>query len=274
MRNLERISGLAVVLLTLVVLVAAGCGDDDTSTASTGTTEAQSAVTGAAEVSGSITVFAAASLTESFTKIGEAFQEANPDAKVTFNFGASSALVQQINEGAPADVFASADEANMKKLTDAANANGEPEVFATNKLEIIVEKGNPKGIKDVADLANPGLIVVTCGPEVPIGRYSAEVFEKAGVTVTPKSYEADVKAVVNKVTIGEADAGVVYATDVEAAGDKATGVAIADDLNVIANYPLAITKVSKKVALADAFVEFVLGDEGQAILGDAGFSEP
>ena len=265
---------IAALVIALLALVAAGCGDD-ASTAATGTTEANGSTAAAPpKVSGSITVFAAASLTESFGKLGEAFQKAYPDAKVTFSFAASSALVQQINEGAPADVFASADAANMKKLTDAANAHGEPEVFATNKLEIITEQGNPTGITGVADLADPDLIVVTCGPEVPIGRYSAEVFQKAGVTVTPKSYEADVKAVVNKVTLGEADAGIVYATDVKAAGDKAAGVAIPDDINIIATYPIAVTKASKNVAVAEAFLAFVLSDEGQDILGDAGFTAP
>jgi molybdate transport system substrate-binding protein len=257
-------------VLALFGLVASACGDDDSSDPSSSDTT----TTAGSTVSGEITVFAAASLTGSFTAIGEAFRKANPDAKVTFSFAASSALVQQINEGAPADVYASADQANMKKLTDAANSTDEPEVFATNELEIITGPGNPKGIAEVADLANPDLIVVTCGPDVPIGKYSAEVFTKAGVTVTPKSYEADVKAVVNKVTLGEADAGIVFATDVEAAGDKATGVEIPDDLNVIATYPIAVTKAVKNADVADAFVAFVLGDEGQAILADAGFTGP
>ena len=268
---------LLVVLLVLFGLVAASCGDDDDSSSSSdATTTAAPAATGttAVPLEGEVVLFAAASLTESFTKIGDAFQKANPDTKVTFNFAASSALVQQINEGAPADVYASADEANMKKLTDAANVSGEPEIFATNKLEIITAPGNPKGITGVADLANSDLIVVTCGPEVPIGKYSAQVFANAGVTVTPKSYEADVKAVVNKVVIGEADAGIVYATDVKAAGTKATGVQIPDDINVIATYPIAVTKGTKNVDVADAFMAFVLSDAGQEILAAAGFSAP
>jgi molybdate transport system substrate-binding protein len=256
-------------LLALFGLLAAGCGDDDDTSEAGGTT-----TSAAPTVSGDITVFAAASLTGSFTAIGDAFMAANPDAKVEFSFASSSALVQQIIEGAPADVYASADQNNMKKLTDAALADGEPEVFATNELQIITEAGNPKGITGVADLASPDLIVVTCGEEVPIGKYSLEVFQKAGVTVTPKSYEADVKAVVNKVTLGEADAGIVYATDVQAAGDEATGVDIPDDLNVVATYPIAVTKATDAADVAAAFVAFVLSDEGQAILADAGFTEP
>jgi molybdate transport system substrate-binding protein len=281
---MRRTSKLLVVVAVVGVLTAA-CGDDDAGDATDGASEKVTTTTSGqtadatttmatSDVTGEITVFAAASLTESFTKIGEAFEAAHPGATVTFSFAASSALVQQINEGAPADVYASADESNMKKLTDAGNAHGEPEVFATNALQIITEAGNPKGIASVADLADPDLIVVTCSEEVPIGRYSAEVFSKAGVNVTPKSYEADVKAVVNKVTLGEADAGIVYATDVTAAGDKATGVAIPDDLNVIATYPIAVTNEASNVDAAEAFLEFVLSDEGQSILAEAGFRRP
>jgi molybdate transport system substrate-binding protein len=269
---MRRTLRLLLPLLALLALAAA-CSDGSSADATSATGPSTS--TGASTaVTGDITVFAAASLTESFEQIGEAFQTANPGAKVTFNFAASSALVQQINEGAPADVFASADDANMKKLTDAANTHGEPKVFATNKLQIITGSGNPKNIATVADLAQPGLIVVTCGPDVPIGKYSSQVFQKAGVTVTPKSYEADVKAVVNKVTIGEADAGIVYATDVKAAGSKATGVTIPDGLNVIATYPIALTKASKNVDVAEAFVAFVSSDQGQQILHAAGFTGP
>jgi molybdate transport system substrate-binding protein len=259
---------LPVILPALLGLFAVACGDDS-ATSSTGTTAG--ATTGTLE--GEITVFAAASLTGSFTEIAEAFQAENPGTKVTFSFAASSALVQQINEGAPADVYASADQANMKKLTDAGNASGEPEIFATNALAIITGAGNPEGITGVEDLANPDLIVVTCGADVPIGKYSAEVFANAGVTVTPKSYEADVKAVVNKVTLGEADAGVVYATDVKAAGAKASGVEIPDDINVIASYPIAVTKAAKNARVSEAFVTFVLSAAGQDLLAGAGFTD-
>jgi molybdate transport system substrate-binding protein len=255
------------VLLVLFGVLAAACGDS-TSTSSTTTTVLASATT-----TGGITVLAAASLTESFKELGTSFETANPGTKVTFSFGASSTLVAQINQGAPADVFASADTANMDKLTG-AGAAATPVTFATNKLAIIVGKGNPKKITGVADLANPSLIVVTCGPDVPIGKYSAQVFAKAGVTVTPKSFEADVKAVVNKVTLGEADAGIVYATDVKAVGDKATGVAIPDAINVVANYPIAVIKAAKNTSAATAFVAFVAGTQGQTILAKYGFTKP
>ncbi len=223
---------------------------------------------------GDITVFAAASLTESFNEIGTAFSTEHPDSKVTFNYDASSALVTQIGQGAPADVFASADQANMKKLTDANGNQGDPVVFATNKLEIITAPGNPKGIKTVADLANPDLIVVTCAPEVPIGAYTQQVFTNAGVTVTPKSLEQNVKGIVTKVTAGEADAGIVYATDVQAAGSAASGVPIPDNINVIASYPIVVTKESTNASTGQAFIDFVLSDQGQKILQANGFTAP
>jgi molybdate transport system substrate-binding protein len=246
------------------VLIAAliSCGDDDDDDSAAGA------------AGGEVTVFAAASLTDAFTEIGEAFELGHPDASVTFNFAASSDLVTQIDQGAPADVFASADEANMTKLTDAGNNGAERQVFATNRLEIIVQPGNPHGIAEVADLADPDLVVVTCAPEVPIGAYSAEVFSKAGVEVTPDSLEENVRAVVTKVTLGEADAGIVYRTDVLAAGDEAEGVEIPDELNVTATYPIAVTSEASNPDGAAAFVEFVLASEGQDVLARYGFTGP
>ena len=251
--------------LALVGLVSASCGSDDDVTPAGGSTAA---------VSGSVTVFAAASLTGAFTEIGTAFMAANPAAKVTFSFAGSSDLVAQIREGAPADMFASADTSNMNKLTEAGNNASPPEVFATNSAAIIVEQGNPKQITGVADLAKPGLIVVQCAPEVPCGKYAAKIFENAGVTVTPKSLEENVKAVVTKVSLGEADAGIVYATDITAAGDAAEGVAIPADINVQAQYPIAVTKEAKNAAGAQAFIDFVTGPEGQKILAAYGFGGP
>jgi molybdate transport system substrate-binding protein len=262
------------VFLALSGLVAAGCGDDS-STSPAATTTAPSTTT-APKVTGDLTVLAAASLTESLKEIGTAFEAANPGSKVTFSFAASSSLVTQINQGAPADVFASADTANMDKLTASSGAGtaAPPVTFATNKLQIIVNKGNPKNITGVADLAKSGVIYVTAAAEVPIGGYAKQVLDKAKVTVSPKSLEADVKSVVNKVTLGEADAGIVYATDVKAAGDKAAGVTIPDELNVIASYPIAATKASRNATAASAFVGFVAGSQGQAILTKYGFTKP
>ena len=222
------------------------------------TTEAP-ASTAPAGVEGDITVFAAASLTESFTEVGDAFTAANPDATATFSFDASSALVQQITEGAPADVFASADTANMTKLTDAGLNGSEPEIFATNLLTIIVAPGNPLGITGVADLANPAIKTVICAPEVPCGNYANQIFTAAGVTVTPVSLEQNVRGVVTKVTAGEADAGIVYVTDVIAAGDAADMVEIPDDINVVAEYPIATVAASQNQEVGEAFIDFLTG---------------
>jgi molybdate transport system substrate-binding protein len=241
----------------VVGFVGASCGSEDTEPAS-----------------GDLTVFAAASLSAAFTEIGEAFMSEHPDVAVTFNFAASSELVTQIAEGAPADVFASADVSNMATLTDAGMNAAEPVVFATNLAKIIVGPGNPEGITGVEDLANEELIVVQCAPEVPCGRYAAQVFENARVTVTPKSLEENVKAVVTKVTLGEADAGIVYATDVMAAGADAEGVTIPVGVNVVAEYPIAATKNAPNAAGAQAFIDVVLSDQGQAILASYGFLEP
>jgi molybdate transport system substrate-binding protein len=207
-------------------------------------------------------------------EIGDAFMAAHPDASVTVNFGASSALAAQIDQGAPADVFASADEANMARLVDADGVAGEPQVFATNALQIIVEPGNPQDITGVADLARSGLLYVTCAPEVPIGAYAAQVLENAGVDVTPVSFEESVKGIVTKVSLGEADAGIVYRTDVAAAGAAAEGVEIPAAINVAARYPVAVTKEAGNPAGAEAFVAFVLSDDGRRILDRYGFGLP
>jgi molybdate transport system substrate-binding protein len=253
-------------LVPLVILGVAtgGCGDDDQGEGSAASGDIPT---------GEITVFAAASLTDVFSELGDAFTAVNPDTEVTLNFASSSDLVAQIGEGAPVDVFASADQPNMAKLTG-TGTTGAPEVFATNRLEIIVEPGNPLEIAGVADLADPDLIFVTAAPEVPIGKYAAEVLASAGVEVTPKSLEENVKAIVTKVVLGEADAGIVYATDVRAAGSDAEGVEIPSGLNVIATYPIAVPSGSANPEPAAAFIAFVLSPEGQAILASFGFGSP
>jgi len=257
---------LLLVVLILLGLVGASCSSSSKSSAPT--TAAASAATG------NITVFAAASLTASFDAIGAAFMQADPGVKVTFSYDASSALVQEIVQGAPADVFASADTTNMDKLTTPGLNGSTPVIFATNLLTIIVPKGNPKGITGVSSLSNPNLKVVLCAPAVPCGKYANEVLTKANVKVTPVSEEANVKGVVTKVTTGEADAGIVYVTDVEAAGSSAQGVAIPTDINVVAQYPVASVKTSKNAAADAAFIAFVTGPDGQAILAKYGFGKP
>jgi molybdate transport system substrate-binding protein len=253
----RRASRVLISAVAVLGFLGGSCGSDDDPAASAG-----------------ITVFAASSLTAAYTEIGDAFMTEYPDATVTFNFASSSDLVTQINEGAPADVYASADEANMTKLTDAGGNAGEPQVFTTNSLQIIVEAGNPKGITGVADLADPDIIYVTCAPEVPIGKYGAQVLTNAGVTVTPASLEENVKGIVTKVTLGEADAGIVYVTDVTAAGDQAEGVDIAADINVTATYPIVVTAEAPNADGGQAFVDFVLGEDGQKILASYGFAAP
>ena len=219
------------------------------------------------------TVFAAASLTECFTAISEAFTARHPGEHAKFSFGASSALATQLEQGAPADVIATADEVTMKKLTDAGLVDS-PHTFAKNRLEIAVEPENPKGVRGLAELARPELKVVLAAEQVPVGRYARQVLAAAKVTVTPVSLEPDVKAVLTKVQLGEADAGIVYATDVKASKGKVHGVEIPAAQNVVAVYPIAVSKHAPDPAAAKAFVEFVLSAEGRAILERFGFAAP
>ena len=221
-----------------------------------------------------ITVFAAASLTASFKAIGAVFEAANPGTKVAFNFAGSPTLVQQIREGAPADVFASADEANMQKVADTGVLDGPPRIFAENVLQIAVAKGNPHRLAGLADLTRPGLVVVLCSDTAPCGRYGLEAFAKAGVQPPAGSRELGVKAVLNKVALGEADAGIVYVTDVRAAADRVEGVGIAPSHNVRARYPIAALREAKQLGAARAFLAFVLSDPGTKILGEYGFQSP
>lgn len=214
-----------------------------------------------------IDVFAAASLTDAFKALGGSFG----GATVRFNFAGTPTLVTQIEQGAQADVFASADTTNMDRLKADGFASGEPKVFAHNRLEIVVGAGNPKGITSLNDLAKPGVIYISAGPTVPAGRYAAQALAKAGVTVQPRSLETDVKSVVSKIELGEADAGIVYTTDVKAAGSKVTGVPIPDAYNVVATYPIVELKGTKNAAAAGAFIDYVLSAEGQAKLATFGF---
>jgi molybdate transport system substrate-binding protein len=277
-------------LVVALGLVVAACGSDNSNksaatsaAATTAPTTAAPATTAAATtttaaVQGNINVFAAASLTDAFNAVGTAFSQMYPQAKATFSFDASSTLVNQITQGAPADLFASADQANMTKLVNGGLNGAAPQVFATNLLQIIVPAGNPKGIKGVADLGNPANKVVLCDytttPPVPCGQYAKQILDAAKVTVTPVSLEQNVKGVVTKVTTGEADAGIVYSTDVIAAGSKASGVDIPKDINVVAQYPIAPVKTSKNSAVDQAFIGFLLGSQGQAILAKYGFLPP
>ncbi len=253
-------------LVCLLALALAACGGAPSAAASPAAT--------ADTVAGAVNVFAAASLGAAFKDAGAAFQARHPKASVQFNFAGSAALATQIGQGAPADVFASADMPNMQKAVDAGSVSGEARSFAANKLQIVVAPGNPKAIKGLADLGNPSTVVVLCAPAVPCGNYAGQALAKAGVKVTPRSQEQDVSAVVSKVALGEADAGIVYVTDVRAAASKVQGVDILDDQNVLATYPVAVVKGGANPAGGRAFIDFLLAPAGQGILANYGFSKP
>ncbi len=227
-----------------------------------------------ARLRGSITVFAASSLTDAFTKLGTDFERAHPGTSVKFSFGASSALEQQIDQGAPADVFAAADDATARKLTAAGELAGSPTTFARNRLAIAVEPGNPKHIASLADLARPDVVLVLCADAVPCGKFAAQALAKAHVSVSPASKEENVKAVLSKVTLGEADAGIVYVTDVKGAGDRVSGVTIPSPQNVVATYPIGIVKGAGNRAVANAFRAYVTSTRARQTLRDFGFLSP
>jgi molybdate transport system substrate-binding protein len=257
----------------LVCALLAGCGSDDDSNGSSVSTSPSSSAPASPSVTGEINVFAAASLQEAFTMIGKQFEAANSGAKVIFNFGPSSGLATQINQGAPADVFASASQKNMDQVVDAGGASN-PMTFVENQMEIATPPGNPADVTSLNDLAKSSVKVALCQPQVPCGTVAAQVFKNAGVTVMPVTLEADVKAVLTKVTLGEVDAGVVYVTDVKAAGDKVKGVEIPADVNASTPYPIAPLIKSGDSATAQAFVDYVLSDAGQQVLTAAGFAQP
>lgn len=219
-------------------------------------------------------MFAAASLTKTFTTLGTQFEQAHPGTKVTFNFAGSSDLAAQLDQGAPADVFASADQKNMAKATDAKLMSGTPVIFVRNKLTIVVAPGNPAKVNSFASLANSKLQVVVCASQVPCGSATEKVEQKSKVTLHPVSEESKVTDVLAKVESGDADAGVVYVTDAKGAAGKVTEVNIADDINSINNYPIGVVASSKHASLANQFVQFVRGSEGTKVLTAAGFLRP
>lgn len=221
-----------------------------------------------------LTVFAAASLTESFGALGKQFEARNAGVTVKFSFEGSSALVQKLTQGAKADVFASADQTNMDKAVKAEVIDGGPLVFATNRLAIAVGKGNPKGIKGLADLAKDGLTVVVCAPQVPCGAAAKKVQQGSGVTLKPASEEQDVKSVLAKVRTGDADAGLVYVTDATSAADKVDKVDFPEAAGAINSYPIAVLKDAPQAALAKQFTDFVLGATGKRELAKVGFGSP
>jgi molybdate transport system substrate-binding protein len=251
--------------LLVVLVVLASCGGGSMGPSTTSST---------GPPSGTITVFAASSLTDAFGRVGDELTGRYPGAHFIFNYGSSSTLATQIVNGAPADVFASADETNMKKVADAALVEGSALVFATNRLQIAVAPGNPKGIASLADLARRDLVVVLAAPSVPAGRYALDALGKAGVSLVPASQELDVRAVLNKVALGEADAGIVYVTDVISAAGRVAGVDIPEQHQVVARYPVATLRDSRTGRVTSLFVEFLRGPDGQRVLGSFGFTRP
>jgi len=255
----------------VVALGLTACGSDSTDAGSGST--ASTTASASPSLSGDITVLAAASLTESFTTLGQQFEAAHPGVEVTLSFAASSALATQITSGAPADVFASASATNMDAVV-AAGAAADPKTFATNVMEIAVPPDNPGKVTGVDSLAGADVKTALCQPQVPCGTTAQKVFTNAKVTVTPVTLEPDVKSVLSKVQLGEVDAGVVYVTDVLAAGDKVKGVEIPDDVNASTSYPIAALTTSANAATAAAFVAYVLSPAGSSVLTAAGFQQP
>jgi molybdate transport system substrate-binding protein len=253
-------------VLGVSLVLLAGCGSTDDKTSASTSPKAAGSKT--------VTVLAAASLTETFTQLGKAFETAHPGVKVTFSFGGSSTLATQITQGAPADVFAAASPATMKTVTDANLADGQPQVFVRNRLEIATPTDNPGKVTALKDLANPKLKVVLCADPVPCGAAAKKALASAKLTVKPVSLEQDVKGALTKVELGEADAALVYRTDVKAAGGKVTGIDFPEAANAINDYPIATLAKAPQPDMAKQFVQYVLSAPGMAVLTAAGFESP
>jgi molybdate transport system substrate-binding protein len=232
---------------------------------------APSSTPGDGDLSGTLTVFAAASLTDVFEGLGEELTADNPELEIRFNFAGSSALAQQLVQGAPADLFASANEAQMAVVTDAGLAAGDPDVFTSNLLQIAVPAGNPAGVTGLEDFTRDDLALALCAPEVPCGSAAEDVFAAAGLTPAPDTYEEDVRAALTKVELGEVDAALVYASDVVAAGDAVEGIDFPEAPDALNRYPICVLENAPNPDAARAFVELVHSERGQQALADAGF---
>ncbi|MFD5656117.1 molybdate ABC transporter substrate-binding protein [Streptomyces hirsutus] len=267
-RRMLQVTGAGVA--ALLALSACSSSDSDSGTES----DASSSAGGSGKLSGTVNVFAAASLTESFTKLGKEFEKVHPGTKVVFNFGGSDSLAAGITSGAPADVFASASPKTMKIVTDAGDAAGTPATFVRNQLEIATLPGNPDKITFLKDLTGDDLKVVLCDKTVPCGAAAEKALTTADLKLTPVSYEEDVKSALNKVVLKEADAAVVYKTDVKAAGDKVQGVDFPEAAEAINDYPITLLKDAPNAEAGKAFIELVQSAEGQKVLTEAGFTAP
>jgi molybdate transport system substrate-binding protein len=253
--------------LAAVLLLAAGCG--------TSSAQGEPAAAGAGDgLTGTFTVFAAASLTDVFEELGARLTDDNPDLEVRFNFAGSSTLATQIVQGAPADVFASANEPQMAVVTGEDLAAAEPEVFASNVLQIAVPAGNPAGVTGLEDFTRDELALALCAAEVPCGSASEDLFAAAGLEPAPDTYEEDVRAALTKVEIGEVDAALVYESDVASAGDAVEGIDVPEAEDAVNRYPICVLEGSENPDAAGAFVELVRSEEGQQALAGAGFRAP
>ncbi|MHA7175470.1 molybdate ABC transporter substrate-binding protein [Arthrobacter sp. Sr24] len=259
----------AVVAATLVTLSLASCSPiSDTSSTPPGSPSSVS------DFSGTLTVFAAASLKNTFTDLAAVFEAAHPEVQVSLSFDGSSTLVTQIIQGAPADVLASADTTNMTKLSDAKMVSGEPVKFATNVLTLVVPPNNPANIANFADATKTGTKLVICAAQVPCGAAALSDAKTAGLTLAPVSEELNVTSVLGKVTSGAADAGLVYLTDAESAGEKVKSIPLQLTTPTVNDYPIAVVQGSKQQELAQTFIALVTAAQGQKILQDAGFGTP
>ena len=264
-----RMRGFLALSATAVLLAACGGNSGEGSSAA-----GSSSATSTAKLSGTLTVFAAASLTDVFTALGDQLKAENPGLDVRFNFAGSSALATQLTQGAPADVFASANEAQMKVVTDAGLPADDPVVFAENVLEIAVPKGNPGHVTGLADFGKPELTLAVCAPDVPCGAAAQKVFRAAGVNAVPDTEEEDVKAALTKVQLGEVDAALVYATDVQAAGSDVEGIPFPEAEQAINEYPICRLKAAPNPEAATGFLDLVQSADGQKALTAAGFRKP
>lgn len=254
----------------LLALSACSSSDDSSSAES----DSSASASASDQLSGTVTVFAAASLKESFETLGKQFEQEHPGTKVTFSFGGSDSLAASITGGAPADVFAAASPKTMQIVTDAGDASGTPATFVRNQLEIATLPGNPDDIATLKDLTKSDLKVVLCDKEVPCGAAAQKALEASDLELTPVSYEQDVKSALTKVELKEADAAVVYKTDVHAAGDKVEGVEFPESADAINDYPIALLKDAPNAEAAKAFIALVQSAEGQKVLTAAGFLKP
>jgi molybdate transport system substrate-binding protein len=266
-----RVAGAGVAALLALSACSSDASSDDSAPSGSGSSASAASTP---RLSGTVTVFAAASLKESFTTLGREFEKAHPGTKVTFNFAGSDALAASITGGAPADAFASASARTMKIVTDAKDNAVEPATFVRNQLEIATLPGNPDKIASLEDLTGNDLKVVLCDKAVPCGSAAQKTLDASNVKLTPVSYEEDVKAALNKVVLKEADAALVYRTDVKAAGGKVAGVEFPESSSAVNDYPIALLKDAPNTEAAKEFIALVRSAEGQKVLTEAGFLQP